>query len=188
MLVDYIFLDKNERTFFAKNTHYYLIEQLQATNYSMDITSEFNTFELSFNHPVKELVWVIQGKNVQECNQWDNYSDVVLPNIPDPPMKNAIIRFEGVERFEKKDEKYFRVVQPWKYHSASSKKYIYVYSFCEKPEELQPTGSANFSRLDRATLQIDTKCMLQESYITIFATNYNVLECKNGLGHLLFIN
>ena len=195
LLVDYIFLDKNERTFFAKNTHYYLIEQLQITENSMDITTQCNTFELPFNHPVKELVWVIQGKNVQECNQWDNYSDVILPtideiasNTPNTPIHTAIIRFEGVERFEKRDEKYFRVVQPWKYHSASSDKFIYIYSFCEKPEEIQPTGSANFSRLDRATLQVETKYMLQESFIYIFALNYNVLEFKNGLGHLLFIN
>ena len=218
LLVDYIFLDTNERTFFAKNTHYYLIEQIQETSYSIDTTTNFNTFELSFNHPVKELVWVIRGKQVGYCNQWDNYSDTVLPNIdgfvpepeidncdkcatpleitiqsilsniPSSPIKNAIIRFEGVERFERRDEKYFRVVQPWKYHSASSKKNIYIYSFCDEPEKLQPTGTANFSRLDRATLQIETKSNLQESFIYIYAMNYNVLECKNGLGHLLFIN
>ena len=192
LLVDYIFLDEDERRYFAQNRHFYLIEQVQITTQSIDITKNENIIELPFNHPVKELIWVIQGENVQRSNQWTNYSGDILhlcDEEPKPPIKNAIIRFEGLERFEIRKEEYFRVTLPWKYHTAvPTNNYIYIYSFATDPEILQPTGTANFSRLDRATLHIQTAKELGTSDITVYAINYNIFRIVGGISGVLFAN
>jgi hypothetical protein len=186
LLTDYIFLDKEERRFFAQNEHMYLIEQTQITNESIDISKQENIIYMPFNHPVKELYWVIQGKRVSQANQWFNFSDD-LSDEPVAPIKSAVIRFEGTERFQQEDEKYFRVVVPWQRHTSTPDGFIYVYSFATKPEILQPTGTANFSRIDNATLHIETN-NIGHSQITVYATNYNIFRIISGISGLLFRN
>jgi hypothetical protein len=191
LLVDYIFLDDDERRYFAQNRHFYLIEQLQLSYQSIDVTKGENIIELPFNHPVKELIWVVQGNNVKRKRQWTNYSGDVqslLCDEPRPPIKNAIIRFEGLERFEIRNEEYFRVILPWKYHTAVPRSYIYIYSFATDPEKLQPTGSANFSRIDRATLHLQTVEGLEQSDVSVYAINYNIFRIISGISGVLFAN
>lgn len=193
LLINYIFLDEDERRYFAQNKHYYLIEQLQIISESIEDVKEENIIDMSsFNHPVKELIWTLQGVNVKLANQWTNYSGqiITLENpIPKPPMEHAIIRFEGIERFETKDEKYFRLVVPYKYHTnAPINNYIYVYSFAQKPELLQPTGTANFSRLDNPMLHLKASSSIGKSDINIYARNYNILRIIDGISGVLFAN
>lgn len=191
LIVNYVFLDEDERRYFAQNKHFYLIEQLQLSTQSIDITREENIIELPFNHPVKELIWVVQGDNVRERRQWTNYSgDVInlLNDEPKPPIKNAILRFEGLERFEVRNERYFRLTLPWKYHTTVPKNYIYTYSFAFQPEKLQPTGTANFSRIDRATLHLQTTENLEKSDVSVYAVNYNIFRIMNGISGVLFAN
>jgi len=191
LLVDYIFLDEDERRYFAQNRHFYLIEQIQLSYQSIDVTRGENIIDLPFNHPVKELLWVVQGDNVKKKRQWINYSGDVqslLCDEPRPPIKNAIIRFEGLERFEIRNEEYFRVTLPWKYHTAVPRSYIYTYSFATNPEKLQPTGSANFSRIDRATLHIQTLEGLEQSDVSVYAINYNIFRIIGGISGVLFAN
>ena len=190
LLVDYIFLDEDERRYFAQNKHYYLIEQIQLSTQSIDITRTENVIDLPFNHPVKELIWVIQTNEVKSKNQWTNYSGdiITLGEEPRPPIKEVVIRFEGVERFETRTEEYFRIVLPWKYHTSVTKNYIYIYSFANEPEKLQPTGTANFSRLDSVNLHIKTSDYLKQSDISVYAVNYNILRIINGIAGVLFTN
>jgi hypothetical protein len=191
LLVDYIFLDEDERRFFAQNKHYYLIEQIQLSTTSIDITRSENIIDLPFNHPVKELIWIVQTDEVKNKNQWINYSgDVIslLDEEPKPPIQDSIIRFNGVERFENRNEEYFRIVLPWKYHTAITKNYIYIYSFATDPEKLQPTGTANFSRLDSVTLHFKTAVGLKTSNISVYAINYNILRIISGIAGVLFAN
>lgn len=184
LLVDYIFLDAEERRYFAQNRHFYLIEQTQIMNESIDISKEENVIEMPFNHPVKELVWFIQGQKVRQMNEWFNFSDD-LGSDPIAPMRSALIRFEGLERFERKEERYFRLTVPWQRHTAVPGGFIYVYSFATDPEALQPTGTANFSRIDTATLHVNTG-QIGQSQITIFATNYNIFRIISGISGVLF--
>ena len=190
LLVDYIFLDEDERRYFAQNKHYYLIEQIQLSTQSIDTTRTENVIDLPFNHPVKELIWVIQTNEVKSKNQWTNYSGdiITLDEEPRPPIKEVVIRFEGVERFETRTEEYFRIVLPWKYHTSVTKNYIYIYSFANEPEKLQPTGTANFSRLDSVNLHIKTSDYLKQSDISVYAVNYNILRIINGIAGVLFTN
>ena len=191
LLIDYIFLDEDERRYFAQNRHFYLIEQIQITEQSIDITRDENIIELPFNHPVKEILWLIQGENVRQHKQWINYSGDVISCLhpsPEPPMINAILRFEGLERFEIRNEEYFRVTLPWKNHTSVPNSYIYTYSFAFEPEKLQPTGTANFSRIDRPTLHIKTSKNLGQSYIEVYAINYNIFRIIGGISGVLFAN
>ena len=191
LLVDYIFLDEDERRYFAQNKHYYLIEQIQLSTNSIDITRTENIIDLPFNHPVKELIWIVQTDEVKHNNQWINYSGnliSLLDEEPKPPILDAVIRFDGVERFETRTEEYFRIVLPWKYHTSVTKNYIYIYSFATDPENLQPTGTANFSRLDSVTLHFRTIPGLRKSDISVYAINYNILRIISGIAGVLFAN
>ena len=191
LLANYIFLDSDERKYFAKNKHFYLIEQVQQSTQSIDITRTENIIDLPFNHPVKELVWVVQSNEVKESKQWTNYSgDLIGLSLPEPtaPIKTAIIRFEGIERCELNSERYFRTVIPYKYHTSNPDNFIYVYSFSTNPEKLQPTGTANFSRIDTTNLHITTNSNLKTSDINVYAVNYNIFRIINGISGVLFAN
>lgn len=195
LLVDYIFLDVDERRFFAQNKHMYLIQQVQATESSIDIRKDINSFELPFNHPVKELIWVIQGQNVREAREWFNFSGDIRDDeenrtgVLRDPMIDATIRFEGTRRFHERNADYFRKVVPYQRHTAVPRNFIYVYSFALKPELLQPTGTANFSRIDRATLHIKMAPSLdKDSHVSIYALSYNLYRIIGGISGVLFSN
>jgi len=196
LFVDYIYLDEPERKWFVENSHFYLIEQIQRNVISIDLTSIDNVIQLNFNHPVKELIWVIRDcaflKNVRGGgNEWFNFSDrpTYYDIPPKDPMKEAILWFEGNYRFwPPREAKYFREVQPYKRHTNVPDNFIYVYSFALKPEEHQPTGTCNFSRLDNVQLNVKIVEGLSEPEINIFAPNYNIFVIQDGLAGLKYGN
>lgn len=191
--VDYIFLDNEERIKFAKQEHKYLIEQVQYNLVSVDINTFQNKIDLDFNHPVKELIWVIHDCVVMQPvanggNEWFNYSDRPYTNNtrPEDPMIDAKLVFNGVDRNHEMSAKYYRVVQPYQYHTYTPNQFIYLYSFALKPEEHQPTGTANFSKLDSGVLNMTISSRLTDPQIIMFAPNYNILQIDAGMGGLLF--
>jgi len=104
-------------------------------------------------------------------------------------MKEAILWFEGNYRFwPPREAKYFREVQPYKRHTNVPDNFIYVYSFALKPEEHQPTGTCNFSRLDNVQLNVKIVEGLSEPEINIFAPNYNIFVIQDGLAGLKYGN
>ena len=105
-------------------------------------------------------------------------------------MKDTAVRgavssmiFNGLDRFSERDALYFRQVQPIQYHSAVPSKQVYIYSFSLKPEQHQPTGTCNFSRLDTAKLIFSG---VAKSELLLFATNYNILRISGGMGGLAY--
>lgn len=171
--IDYVYLDTDERRRFAQVSHEYLIEQLQFTG-DEDLTTASNKIRLNFNHPVKELIWVVQHEHligtsdvddmgVLANNQRSNYTDVLgslnydhtKPLLSGNPVKEAKLQLNGHDRFAARVGRYFSLVQPYQHHTNIPRSPgINVYSFALKPEEHQPSGSANFSRIDTATLQL----------------------------------
>jgi hypothetical protein len=172
---------------------------------------------LSYNHPVKELVWCTDiGSNVwnftsQPVTVTSNVAALVTadsnvfvsPSSAGAPqlMLDADVQFDedtsgpltsfklvlnGQDRFKEQSGKYFNQVQPFVHHSGSPMPGIYSYSFALKPEEHQPTGTCNFSRIDNA--QVSVKCGRADSSLHMFATNYNVLRIQSGMGGLAFSN
>lgn len=195
VLIDYIYLDETERRYFAQLKHEYLFDQLHDNLYTESLSNIDNIIDFHFNHPTKELIWVIQDQSVltrrpNGGNEWGNYSNKsTATNTPSiDPMVSCKILFEGRDRFRRYDAKYFRVVQPYQRHTYTTDKYIHVYSFSLKPEEYQPSGTANFSRIDNATLNIKTIDGLIEPIITVYGPHYNILKIENGVAGVLFID
>ena len=195
---DYIFLDTDERKRFAQLSHEYLIEQLQFTGEdSISLSTESNpsykNFRLSFNHPVKELVWVARpdGANDGASNiNWTNFTDSDENNndLKDAnnPTHKAKLQLNGNDRFAERDGEYFSLVQPYQHHTnIPSNPGINVYSFALKPEEHQPSGTLNMSRIDTAQLQIANS---KDAKVFIYAVNYNVLRILSGMGGLAYSN
>jgi hypothetical protein len=302
--VDYIFLDTDERRRFAQKSHEYLIEQLQTTG-SESILSTSNRINMGFNHPVKELVWIVQKDSHVNSSvmqsvggiQWFNFTDRVdttnfsgtpadpygggiggaafsgmnpfasMPlsgntyapnsgvlantNIAAPaiygnygnvnidsltfydlfgngnsagspgagvayssnlpffdagknPTAFAKIQFNGQDRFTERTGRYFNHVQPYQHHTNGPATGINVYSFALTPEDHQPSGTSNFSRIDKATLQLTTTTATLQTeaessnpLVTttsgtakcrIYALNYNVLRIMSGMGGLAYAN
>lgn len=171
LYVDYIYLDTDERRRFAQVSHEYLIEQLQFTGDE----SASSKIKLNFNHPVKELIWVEQedGDGVGEYTS--TYTD-------------AKLQLNGHERFSARAASYFQLVQPYQHHERvpEATKYINVYSFALKPEEHQPSGTCNMSRIDNATLNLSS--VESANTVKVFAVNYNVLRVMSGMGGLAYSN
>ena len=302
LYVDYVFLDTDERRRMAQNPHEYLIEQLQFTG-DESVGSSSNKIKLNFNHPVKELVWVVQpDENVDYCSSLEcgnvlyrvlgaqpfNYTDAIdaLPNAihafggpgavagegphytqafidedglfhnagaadlhsdakdtwskskygkyVDPnfgikdntlgedadryetsgisdagtfvlaetaldmhcwgenPVVTGKLQLNGQDRFSEREGTYFDLVQPYQAHTRNPDSGINVYSFALRPEEHQPSGSCNFSRIDNATLQLvlsnSTVAGTKTAKVRVYATNYNVLRIMSGMGGLAYSN
>jgi hypothetical protein len=287
LYVDYVFLDTDERRRMAQNPHEYLIEQLQFTG-DESIGSSSNKIKLNFNHPCKELVWVVQpdmhvaycdsfigGKTMHKAlgAQPFNYTDAIdaLPNsvlafgsldqtkdtitdglfsdvavydvsgaqtqVPDVtnqanrgslavatdgstpgsgngvsdagvfvlaetalnmhcwgenPVVTAKLQLNGQDRFSEREGTYFDLVQPYQHHTRNPDTGINCYSFALRPEEHQPSGTCNFSRIDNATLQLVVSAAAiggtQTAKVRVYATNYNVLRVMSGMGGLAYSN
>ena len=293
LYVDYVFLDTDERRRMAQNPHEYLITQLQFTG-DESVGSSSNKIKLNFNHPVKELIWVVQpDQNVDYCSsltcdarlfkvlgsQPFNYTDAIdaLPNaihafggpqsiaadsrayidqnglfndagaadinvsgywgsitnamnqpnfnpgtgavtsggnfvggmesaVSDAgtfvltetsldmhcwgqnPVVTAKLQLNGQDRFSEREGTYFSLVQPYQSHTRNPDEGINVYSFALRPEEHQPSGTCNFSRIDNATLQLvlsnATVTGTNTAKVRVYATNYNVLRIMSGMGGL----
>jgi hypothetical protein len=192
--VDYIYLDTDERRRFAQVSHEYLIEQLQYQQ-----IADKNQV-LNFNHPVKELVWVSASSVVSTKGQ----SEFIHTGL-DYKTAKWKLTLNGHDRFAERPISYFTRQQVYDYHTGpgglkvnASGSYqgvnedvysdaIYVYSFALKPEEHQPSGTCNFSRIDNAQLQCDTDLTSSGKW-TIYAVNYNVLRIMSGMGGLAYSN
>ena len=178
---DYIYLDTDERRRFAQVSHEYLIEQVQFQSYSSS-----DSMDLTFNHPVKELVWTGAGAAAS--------TSTVGPSTPSAvDSGNWKLVLNGHDRMAQRDVQYFTRVQVWQHHTgvggmtpgtAGTNDSIAVYSFALKPEEHQPSGTCNFSRIDNAQL----KCDGGSEDTRVYAVNYNVLRVMSGMGGLAYSN
>jgi hypothetical protein len=290
LYVDYIFLDTDERRKMAQNPHEYLFEQLQFTG-DESVGSSSNKIKLNFNHPCKELIWVVQpDANVDYCSALDasqtlyktlgaqpfNYTDALdaLPNAihafggpsetsgpnafisnglfqmagamdvngsaatnnfgewasnkvsypafatqdatvtgsglsdagtfvlaetaldmhcwGENPCVTAKLQLNGQDRFSEREGSYFDIVQPFQHHTRAPDTGINVYSFALRPEEHQPSGTCNFSRIDNAVLQLvlssATVSGTATAKVRVYAVNYNVLRIMSGMAGVAYSN
>jgi hypothetical protein len=173
---DYIYLDTDERRRFAQVSHEYLIEQLQFESKTSGLTMELN-----FNHPVKELIWIgtPAAANVK--------TSLGTPAVAGSSSNTYQLKLNGHDRFAARPYTYFTRTQVWQHHTGfggtTVRDSIAVYSFALKPEEHQPSGTCNFSRIDNAQL-VGTG----SENIYIYAINYNVLRIMSGMGGLAYSN
>ena len=224
---NYVYLDTEERRRFAQKGHEYLIEQVQHTGTDTVTSAGTKQVRLSYNHPVKELVWCFSNVATNKNTLWNftsasNDDDIVLQSNPldtadlsncfvpisavgTPlyatgvsteqyteeavgPLDTFKLILNGQDRFKEQKGKYFNQVQPFNHHSGNPAPGIYSYSFALKPEEHQPTGTCNFSRIDNAQVQVVQKASNGAVNMHMFATTYNVLRIQSGMGGLAFSN
>jgi hypothetical protein len=105
----------------------------------------------------------------------------------------AKLLLNGHDRFSERKGTYFNLVQPYQHHTnIPDSPGINVYSFALKPEEHQPSGTCNFSRIDNATLLLSVHPDIASSNLTkklrVYAVNYNVLRIMSGMGGLAYSN
>jgi hypothetical protein len=178
---DYVYLDTDERRRFAQVSHEYLIEQVQHAS-----SSSSQNHDLNFNHPIKELIWT---------GAYDSTTGL----FTDLESGNWRVVLNGHDRFEARPLSYFTKVQVYEHHTGTPVDItaataagagkagvdaVAVYSFALKPEEHQPSGTCNFSRIDNA--QLKTSGTAQA--VNLYAINYNVLRIMSGMGGLAYSN
>ena len=222
---NYVYLDTEERRRFAQKGHEYLIEQLQHTGTdTLAAASGTKQIRLSYNHPVKELIFCADQGSVSRSNLWNFTSaePVLTSNVLAGAIDSNVVMatsqsgaplllagaaggalwteetagpidtfklvLNGQDRFKEQKGKYFNQVQPFQHHSGSPCPGVYAYSFALKPEEHQPTGTCNFSRIDNAQVAIKTSSGTTATSLNMFAVNYNVLRIQSGMGGLAFSN
>ena len=228
---NYVYLDTEERRRFAQKGHEYLIEQVQHTGSdTVTASGSAQNKRLSYNHPVKELVWCFNdpatanvATSLWNFSSYPGADDVVLESNPDSilagnafvstsqtgvpllaigdvggakrfneevagPLTTFKLVLNGQDRFKEQKGKYFNQVQPYNHHSGSPYPGVYSYSFALKPEEHQPTGTCNFSRIDNAQVAVTLPSGTANTTMHMFAVNYNVLRIQSGMGGLAFSN
>lgn len=186
-----------------------------ANNTSQEVIS---VAELQFNHPVKEIVWTINQSTSNGNNRVNKACSIQnLGGNQNIKVHTAYIQMNGDDRFEKREGKYFSQVQRYQHHTSAginntrigvgsddvtsdlvkAKWYpktcnAHIYSFALHPEDHQPSGTCNFSRLDNAiihnTFNTTSVNGTYHYFLDIYATNYNILNIESGMGGLVYAN
>lgn len=189
LYIKYIYLGDDEKVKFAQQSHEYLIERIQRQPWrAIDASTLNERVKLQFQDPVKELVWGITTDTNLEANTNTGNNMMNFSSVSGRDTFNSMrLQMKGQDRFSIRDAGYFRLVQPYEHNTGSRRKYVYTYSFALKPEEHQPTGSVNMSKIDEADMFLTfTQADVVASQLKIFAVSYNVLRIANGMGGLSF--
>jgi hypothetical protein len=205
LLVEYVFLDDEERVRFSQAKHEYLIQQL-VYNGEKTLDGINQSFNINFTKPCIELHWVTQLSIFQNTNINDhfNYTDSLLKLYnPDdkthlyelPIGKNIIqqesILFNGQERVSHRSSEYFTDVQVYQHHKHSHTRMINVYSMALHPENHQPSGAANMSKIDYILLKLSTNPNINfknTAKLRMYGLTYNILRIVHGISGLVFAN
>ncbi len=203
---DYVFLDVEERRRFVSTPLEYLITQVQYTPKESIIgTATTASIDIDFNHPIKEFIWVLQRSYSALRNEHFNFSNLGYSETSTSAAgtqvyrtskySEAVLQLDGQDRFDKRRFDYFSIIQPFQRHT-SIPYFLYInnYCFALNPEDVQPSGSLNASRIDTIKLQLDMNSTVAdystegrgETYLTVFAINQNVLRIVDGFGGVLF--
>jgi hypothetical protein len=196
LLVNYIFIDEEERHRFYKAKHEYLIDQV--TQIVKTVEGVNRNIILSFNHPSKFLVWVAQQNFLMDTNNNDlfNYTNSFMVDSSGNPVgKNLInkatILLNGNDRISFRDSAYFNWIQPYQTFIRAPDEGINTYSFSINPTDLQPSGTCNMSKIDNILLQLQMNPVINFNNISsvkIYSVSYNILRITNGLAGLVFVN
>jgi hypothetical protein len=198
LLVEYIFLDEEERSRMLKNTHEYMIEQLQYSG-EKTIDSSIKQIRLGFLQPTKELIFVMNlthfgRKNINDYFNYTNdfkhcpNTDVWLGNSL---VKNATLKLNGHDAFSERDNGYWNYLQPYWHHKRGPCEGINVYSFALNPEKIQPSGSTNLSTIDHIMLNVVSDNQINfnnTAKLRAYTTSINILRIAHGMSGLVFTN
>ena len=196
-------LDTEERLRFSSMPQEMIIEVCQFLGDHPIIvdTEEPNLsrkISLNFSHPVKELIFVYNHSSSYNANVTAPYyavegndyfnCDMPSPYASEEPIITAKLQINGSDRIEERPSQYFRLVQPFQHHTRIPNKKVYVYSLSLNADDIQPSGSLNWSRVDQAhlVLTLNPNMINTRGRVRVFAISYNLLRIASGLGGLAF--
>jgi hypothetical protein len=195
LLVEYIFLDDNERIKFLQARHEYLIEQV-FFNDIKNISGINQLFKVSFTQPSKEIIWVTQLSSALDTKNNDifNYTDSLIRDINGNLIGNNIILnetilFNSVERISLRDSNYFSFLQQYQNHTGITPNGVNIYSFGLHPQKHQPSGTSNLSKIDNIELHLIVSPQItfkNNAKLKVYSIAYNVLRIANGVSGLVF--
>ena len=188
LLVDYVFLDSLERLQFARNNHEYLVDVLTFDNDKI-LYHANNKIKINYSLPCKELFFkcIYNYINSGYIKDKFNYTTSIVKD--DHIIKSILLLMNGQERFVRQSNEYFSLIQPYLYHTTAPPFGVYNYSFSINPEQFQPSGYSNFSKIDDIELNIvidKNVSYIRPVYFRTYAITMNILKFSNGLVGFLF--
>jgi hypothetical protein len=193
---DYVHLSVEERRRFVSSEAIdYLIEQVQYTPYnSIPAKALSASIAVEFNHPVKEFFWWIRPDRLEEYNEWMNFSSLAASEAQTGQRQDilidAVIQLDGLDRFDVRPAKYFRIIQPYQRHTYNPfDRYIYSYSFAISPEQESPSGTMNLTEINSVNFLFNVREVVPERgscTCRIYAKNYNILRIVDSMAAVLF--
>lgn len=197
LLVSYYYLDEEERYKFAESKHDYIIEQLFYTP-STPIDSVSASPIVVADLPTKLMVWVVQFDQSSKYKDYFNYTDsyqlkLFPSDISNYPMgypmgksliKTQTILFNGNQRLSMREANYFDTTQPLQYTKTTPLPGINMFSYCQEPFAMHPTGSCNMSQVDnlRLNLQLSSSININnKASFRAYAIGYQIIRLTNGL-------
>ncbi len=195
LLVNYIYVDDEERVRFSQTKQEYLIDQIQYVS-EKTIESNNRTIKLDLTNPCKAFIWVAQQAYLLDSNNNDifNYTDDYIRDtsgnlIGKNLISSATLLLNGHERISYREAQYFNWLQPYQHFNFAPSEGINVYSFCLFPQIVQPSGSANMSKIDSILLQLTLKPIINFNNVAKirgYAITQNILRINNGISGLVF--
>jgi hypothetical protein len=233
----YYHLDSDERRQLVQNPLEYLIEQVQfkgSQEYREDTRNI--KYDMGFANPVKEIIWGIRPildipNSVLSATAFRAYRTRTQPSFGQfwGEFESGVIRFNSQNRMKDRPSTHFLLTQNYQHHTRVPRynqltgsqveatretgpvyvAKLYTYSFGLNPEQHQPSGTANFTKLDDASIELrgistpdpltydvggssTAVNKLTQYYdgleLVVYATSYNVLRVKDGMCGLAFEN
>jgi hypothetical protein len=189
LMVDYIYLDSSERWEFTNKNHEYLIPKVRILS-ELTLYSTNNTYKIPLRNPIKAIFWraILQSNKI--VNDQFNYTSEPLTTNEDDLIENHQIIINSIKRIEINKWQHYSYIQNHQSHFSSPQKGIYSYSFCLNPNEYQPSGSLNFSKIDDSYLQVTLNSNVNYQNpvdILLYGIEYNIFSIIEGLGGLKYI-
>lgn len=188
LLIDYYFLDDDERSRFAKAKHDYIIEQLYYTP-AVEIDGKNRNIKLLSDNPSKLMIWTVQMKYIFDSKDYFNYTNSYKNNGKNI-VNNTTILCNGNERLTFRNSQYFEYIQAYQNTKTSPQTGINLYSYSIKPFELQTTGTFNTSQIDNIEIQLNLSNDVSVNNVALFkgySISINIFRIIDGLGSPMFI-
>jgi len=198
LLVDYIYLDSDERLKFSQAKHDYIIEQLFQTP-DIVLQGANRTTKMIVDQPCKLMVWVVQMDYIKNSNDHFNYTDTYqrkndakgrkMNTLGKSIVLEETILLNGQERVSMRSFDYFNYVQAHQYANFSPAIGINMYSYAFNPANILPSGSCNMSQIEKidTTLKLSfSVSILNPAKFRGYSLSHNVLRIANGLAAVIF--
>ena len=205
LIINYIFLDEDERLKFSQKKHDYIIEQLYYTNANAIVGSN-DSIRLNIDNPCKYIIWVLQQQYLYNSKHYYNYTANYDNNLPYNIINNydsyksyydndnSLITRETIllnqqDRLSYRDSKYFRINQIYEKCVNPPPNGVNAYFFTLDPNTTQPCGSCNMSKFEKIELKMNINPIISLKNPAVFrsyAETNNILRVSNGLCAIMF--